>query len=305
MNYSLNQMKKSFRRYWLLYIMLVFVLLYYAVFHYAPLVGLQIAFRNYSPRKGIWGSQWVGLKYFKNFIRAFDFERIIKNTVFLSIYQLAANFTIPVILALLLNELRSKKLRKTVQMVTYAPHFLSMVVVTGLVISMLSPSNGILGKFFSVLEGKSVNYMAEPDAFRSIYVVSGVWQNAGWNSVIYIATIAGIDPSLYEAAVVDGASKFKRMIYITLPLLLPTITILFIMDSGKLLQVGYEKVYLLQNALNLKTSEVVSTYVYKKGLLNSQFSYASAVGLFNSVINFTLLLIVNRVVKHLDGNSLW
>ena len=147
--------------------------------------------------------------------------------------------------------------------------------------------------------------MAEPGAFRTIYVVSGVWQNAGWNSVIYIATIAGIDPSLYEAAVVDGASKFKRMIYITLPLLIPTITILFIMDSGKLLQVGYEKVYLLQNDLNLRTSEVISTYVYKKGLLNSQFSYASAVGLFNSVINFTLLLIVNRVVKHLDGNSLW
>ena len=297
--------KRSFKKYWPLYICLLLVLTYYVIFHYAPMMGIQIAFKDYSPSKGIWQSPWVGLKHFKRFFNTFDFTRILKNTVFISLYKLAVGFPIPILLAIMLNELRSKAFQKTIQMVTYAPHFLSLVVVAGLTISFLSPSTGIVNKLVTALGGQNVNYMAEPSYFRSIFVITGVWQNCGWNSVIYIATIAGIDPALYEAAVVDGASKLKRIIYITLPMLLPTITILFIMNSGRIMQVGYEKVLLLQNSLNLNTSEVISTYVYKNGLLKSKFSFSTAVGLFNSAINFTLLVLVNGISRRMSGNSLW
>lgn len=297
--------RKSLRRYWALYILLLLVMAYYVVFHYAPMYGVQIAFRNYSASKGIWGSTFVGFKHFERFFKAFDFKRLMGNTIGISLYQLAVGFPAPILLAILINEIRNRYFKKTVQMVTYAPHFLSLVVVTGIVTTFLSPSSGVVNQVIKSMGGEPVYFMAEPAYFKTIFVFSGVWQNVGWNTIIYLATIAGIDPELYEAAVMDGANKLRRILHVTLPMLVPTITILFIMNIGRLMQVGFEKVLLLQNDLNISASEVISTYVYKNGLLKGQFSFSTAVGLFNSVINFTLLVTVNAITRRMGGNSLW
>ena len=295
----------SLRKNWQLYLLLIPVLAFYFIFHYIPMYGVQIAFKSYSPVRGIWGSRWIGLTHFLAFFRTFNFWQIIWNTIGISLYQILVGFQVPIILALMINEVGNRYFKKTVQMITYIPYFLSVVVVVGMINTFLSPVNGIVNTFIGFFGFKPFYFMSEPGYFKTIYVLSNVWQNAGWGTIIYIATIAGIPQELYEAAVVDGASKFKRMMHITLPFLIPIIMNQLILRIGQLMQVGFEKVLLMQNPLNLNSSEVVSTYIYKRGLLGAEFSFSSAVGLFNSVINFILLVCVNRFSRTLTGNSLW
>lgn len=297
--------KRSFRKYWQIYLCLVPVLAYFIIFHYWPMYGVQIAFRDYNPLDGVSTSQWVGFKHFERFFRSYYFERLLVNTLVVSLYQLAVTFPIPILLAIMLNELNSSKFRKTMQMVTYAPHFLSVVVVVGMMANMFSPRTGIINHLLGLLGVEPIFFMSEPGWFRHLYVWSGVWQNTGWSSIIYIAAIAGIDSSLYEAAIVDGASRLKRVWHITLPGLLPTAIILLIMQCGSIMSIGFEKVYLMQNDMNLATSQIISTYVYKAGLVDAQFSFASAIDLFNSVINCTLLLVVNAISKKASDTSLF
>ena len=267
--------------------------------------GVQIAFRDYNPVDGISRSPFTGLKHFLRFFNSYQFIRVITNTAGISLYQLAVAFPAPIILAIMLSELRSTKFKKTMQMITYAPHFLSVVVVVGMMTTMLSPRTGVLNHGLRALGFEPIFFMAEPGWFKTLYVLSDVWQHCGWSSIIYIASIAGIDPNLYEAAIVDGASTFKRIIHITLPSILPTITILLILQCGRIMSIGFEKVYLMQNNINMPASDVISTYVYRAGLLNAQISFASAVGLFNSIINCTLLVIVNQFAKKKGETSLF
>lgn len=298
--------RRSWQKYWQLYLCLIPVTLYFAIFHYAPMYGLQIAFRDYNPVAGFLQSKWVGMKHFTRFFNSYYFERVLTNTVMISLYQLIFAFPAPILLALMLNELRSDRFRKFMQMLTYAPHFLSVVVVVGMLNTMLAPTTGIVNHALQAMGGERVFFMAESFWFKPLYVFSGIWQSMGWSSIIYIASIAGIDPALYEAAVVDGASRLRRVVHVTLPGILPTVIILLILQCGRIMNIGFEKVYLMQNALNLDSSEVISTYVYKSGMLSAQFSFASAVGLFNSVVNFAMLLLVNGISRTLgDRTSLF
>ncbi|NOU93983.1 ABC transporter permease subunit [Paenibacillus sp. LMG 31456] len=296
---------KSIRRNWDLYVLILPVIAYFFIFHYLPMYGVQIAFKEFMAVKGIGGSPWVGLKHFERFFNSYYSWRLIRNTLGLSLYQLVVSFPIPIILALLINEVRNNKFKRLVQTVTYSPHFLSTVVMVGLILVFLSPKNGMINLVIIALGGDPVYFMAETAWFKSIYVFSEVWQNAGWASIIYLAALAGIDPQLYEAAVVDGASKMKRIIHITIPCLMPTAIILLILNFGHVMSVGFEKVFLMQNNLNLESSEVISTYVYKNGLVGAQYSFSAAIGLFNSVINFTLLIVVNSISKRISQTSLW
>ncbi|MCL2832161.1 MAG: ABC transporter permease subunit [Treponema sp.] len=267
--------------------------------------GVQIAFRDFNPIDGVTRSPFVGLKHFLRFFNSYQFVRVITNTVGISLYQLAIGFPAPIILAILLSELRSNKWRKTMQMLTYAPHFLSVVVLVGMMTTMLSPRTGIVNFALRAVGFDNVFFMAEPAWFKTLYVFSGVWQNCGWSSIIYIAAIAGIDPNLFEAAIVDGASTFKRIIHVTIPSIMPTIIILLILQCGQIMSVGFEKVFLMQNNINMPASDVISTYVYRAGMINAQISFASAVGLFNSVINCALLVIVNQIAKKKGETSLF
>ncbi|MCR8632986.1 ABC transporter permease [Paenibacillus radicis (ex Xue et al. 2023)] len=296
---------KSIRRNWDLYVLILPVIAYFVIFHYLPMYGVQIAFKDFMAVKGIGGSPWVGLKHFERFFNSYYAWRLIRNTLGISLYQLAVSFPIPIILALLINEVRNNKFKRIVQTVTYAPHFLSTVVMVGLILVFLSPKNGMINLVIIALGGDPVYFMVENGWFKSVYVLSEVWQNAGWASIIYLAALAGIDPQLYEAAVVDGASKIKRIIHITIPSLMPTAIILLILNFGHVMSVGFEKVFLMQNNLNLESSEVISTYVYKNGLVGAQYSFSAAIGLFNSVINFTLLIVVNSISKRISQTSLW
>lgn len=275
------------------------------VFSYVPLYGLQIAFRRYSAKKGIWGSPWVGLEYFIRFFESPYFWTTLRNTFLLSIYSLIAGFPIPIILALMLNSFSHKRYRKVIQTVTYAPNFISTVVMAGMLILFLSPRIGIVNELLSVFGIPSINFMAEKGMWRHIYVWSGVWQNTGWNSVIFFAALAGVSPEFHEAAVVDGASKFQRLLYIDFPAILPTATILLILNCGSILSIGFEKAFLLQNDLNLSVSEIISTYVYKVGLRQMDMSYSTAIGLFNSAVNAGMLILVNWTANKLSGTSLW
>ncbi len=297
--------KRSGRKYWQLYLCLLPVAAYFIIFHYLPMYGVQIAFRDFNPVDGITGSVWVGFKHFERFFRSYYFGRLLRNTLLLSLYQLAVTFPMPILLAIMLNELRSNKFRKTMQMVTYAPHFLSVVVVVGMMFNMLSPRTGIVNHLLQSFGMEPIFFMSEPGWFRHLFVWSGLWQNMGWSSIIYIAAIAGIDSSLYEAAIVDGASRLRRIWHITIPGLMPTATILLIMQCGSIMSIGFEKVYLMQNDMNLETSQIISTYVYEAGMINSQFSFAASVDLFNSVINCALLIIVNTFAKKVGETSLF
>ncbi len=301
----LSSLIKSIKNDWSLYLLITPVIIYFLVFQYWPMYGVQIAFKDFLAVKGIWNSPWVGFKHFERFFSNYQFWRLLKNTLGISIYQLAVGFPLPILLALMMNEVGNKYFKKTVQMATYAPHFLSTVVLAGMVISFLSPTNGIINSLITFFGGKPIYFMAEPGWFKTIFVFSGVWQNAGWGSIIYMAALAGIDPSLYEAAEIDGASKIKRILYVTIPGILPTAIILLILDSGKIMNVGFEKSFLMQNPLNISSSEVISTYVYKSGLVGAQYSFATAVGLFNSVVNFILLLTVNKISKSTSETGLW
>ena len=275
------------------------------IFSYVPMYGIQLAFRRYNGRAGIWGSPWVGLYYFQRFFESPYFESTIRNTLVLSLYGLIVSFPIPIILALMLNSFRHKRYRKVIQTVTYAPNFISTVVMCGMIILFLSPSVGVINNIMNFFSLDPLNFMAKKEYWRHIYVWTGVWQSTGWSSVIYFAALSGISPELHEAGRCDGATKLQLIRHIDLPSILPTATILLIMNCGSILSVGFEKAYLLQNNLNLTVSEIISTYVYKVGLINNDISYSTAIGLFNTLINLILLVAVNKAADKLSGNSLW
>lgn len=297
--------KRSFRRHWQLYLLVIPPVLYFIIFKYLPMANAVLAFKNYNVLKGIWGSPWVGTQYFEMFFRNPAFVTLIKNTLYISFYQLIVGFPIPILLALALNEVKSARFKKTVQMVTYAPYFISTVVMVSIIMLFLSPRLGIVNTINGELGFEAVNYLGEPGMFRTVYVLSDVWQTMGYSAVIYLAALAGVDPSLYEAAKVDGANRFQKILNVDLPGILPAAVIILILSVGNIMALGFEKMYLLQNPLNLSTSEIISTYVYKIGLLNANYSFATAVGLFNSLINLVLLLVVNAIAKRASNTSLW
>ncbi|CAM3803883.1 MULTISPECIES: ABC transporter permease [Paenibacillus] len=296
---------RQVRKNWQLYLLFLPVLLYFIVFHYVPMYGVQIAFKDFIANKGILESPWVGFKHFERFFNSFYFWRIIKNTLGIGLYELIVGFPIPIILALMINEARSGRFRRFIQTVTYAPHFLSTVVVVGMIMMFLSPVSGLVNFIITSFGGEPIAFMTEPSWFKSIYVWSGVWQSMGWSSIIYLAALAGIDPQLHEAAKVDGAGWFRRIWHINLPGIAPTMIILLILNIGSILGVGFEKVFLMQNSLNMEASDVIATNVYRSGILGAQYSYSAAVGLFNSVVNFIMLITVNRIARRVSETSLW
>lgn len=297
--------KKSVIKNWRLYVMCAPAVIFFILFAYKPMYGIIIAFKNFSMKKGIMGSPWVGFDNFMRLFTSYWFPVILKNTLTLSILSLILGFPIPIILALLLNEVKNDRFRKTFQTISYAPHFISIVVLCGMVTLFVSPSSGIINKFITMLGGEPVAFLQEPAMFKWVYVLSGVWQEMGWGSIIYFATLSGVDKSLIEAAEMDGASRLQKIWYINLPVLVPTIIVLLILNCGSLLGVGYEKVYLLQNATNVSASEVISTYVYKVGLEQSDFSFGTAAGLFNSVVNSIILIIANAISDRATHTSLF
>lgn len=297
------------RRDWQLYLFLLIPVVYIIIFAYVPMGGLQIAFKDFAARKGIFGSPWVGLKHFKKFFSSVYFGRTVGNTLALSAYSLACGWPLPIIVALMLNCYRSQKVKSITQTIMTLPHFISVVVLVGMMFQMFSARNGIYGAAIFRLTGtRPADPFATPSNFRHFYLWSGVWQDFGWGSIIYLAALAGVDPSLHEAATVDGASRFKRVLHVDLPTILPTIVIMLILRFGSIMSIGFEKVFLLQNDLNLSYSEVISTYVYKVGLSGggkTDFSYATAIGFFNSVVNLALIVVVNFIAGKVGDTSLW
>lgn len=287
-----------------LYLLLLPVVVLSLLFAYKPMYGVLIAFKDYSPALGIDGSPWVGFKHFEKFFHSYQFSTTIKNTIVISLYSIAT-FPIPIVLALMVNQMRANRFRRFFQTVSYMPHFISTVVMVGLMLILLSPSTGLVGNLYKLFGGDAPDLIGSAGWFSSIYVWSDVWQHVGWDSIIYIAALSTVDPSLYEAATVDGASRWHKIRYIDIPMLMPTAITLLILRVGGLLGVGFEKVYLMQNDLNITASEILSTYIYKIGLLSSQYSFSSAVNLFNTVINFLLLILVNQISKKYSENSLW
>jgi putative aldouronate transport system permease protein len=298
---------KDMAKVWQLYVLMALPFAYIIIFKYVPMYGAQIAFKNFIATKGIWGSPWVGFDNFTRFFESYEFWTIMGNTIGLSFYQLAAGFPFPIILALSLNYVMHDKFKKMVQMVTYAPHFISVVVMVGIIFQVLDPRIGIVSEMLRALGLGTGNLLGQAEYFKSIYVWSGVWQNVGFSCIIYLAALAGIDPALHEAAVVDGATKLRRMWHIDLPGIVPIAMILLILEVGRMLEIGFEKAFLMQNPLNLQASEIIDTYVYKVGLASTvvNFSYSSAIGLFKNAINLILLLTVNRLAKKMGQSSLW
>jgi len=296
---------KRVLRNWQLYVFLIPTILYFLIFRYYPMYGLQIAFRNYKASKGIWGSQWVGMRNFQRFFATADFWQLLENTLAISVGNLLISFPVPIILALLLNQMPSKRYKKIVQTVIYAPHFISTVVMVGIIFLFFSPSSGIINHLIVAFGGEPIHFMAEASMFRPLYIGSEIWQGAGWGSILYLAALASINPELHEAAVVDGANKLQRVWHIDIPGILPTVVIMFILNSGKVMAVGFEKAYLMQTSLNISTSEIIATYVYKRGLLNSQFSFSATVGMFESVVNLVLIVTVNFISRKVSDSSLF
>ncbi len=302
---SRRGLRKRILRNWELYLMFLPVLVYFIVFHYMPMYGVQIAFKKFSAVKGIAGSPWRGLYYFKRFFESYQFGQLIGNTLGLSIYSLVVNFPMPILLALMMNELRSERMKRCVQTVTYAPHFISTVVMCSMISLFLSPTSGWINQLIKFFGGEPTYFLGRPEYFKTIYVLSGVWQNTGWSSIIYMAALSGIDPMLHDSATIDGASRIQRILHINLPGIMPTTIILLIMNCGSIMSVGFEKVFLLMNDLNRSSAEIISTFVYQRGLIDRDYSYASAIGLFNSVINLILLLTVNAISRKVSETSLW
>jgi putative aldouronate transport system permease protein len=296
--------RKRLVRYWQLYLLVLLPLAYIIIFKYVPMLGVQIAFKNYNIVKGVWGSDWVGMQHFRQFFHSPNFWPILMNTFQISLVTLLFNFPAPIILALFLNEIRTGFFKKSVQMITYAPHFISTVVMSGMILLFLSPT-GEIGKIFGLFGMKAANYLGIPQDFKFVYALTDMWQHVGYASIIYLAALSGINPDLYEAARVDGASRFMKMLNVDLPGIMPAIVVLLILSTGDVLNVGFEKTYLLQNSLNLPGSEVIATYVYKVGLINANYSYSTAIGVFNSVITFVLLVLVNWVARRFSEHSLW
>ena len=297
-------MKRNLKRYRYIYLMLFLVILYYAVFCYAPMGGVVIAFQNFKPALGITGSKWVGLKHFVDFLTGPYAWRLIRNTLLINILQIMFAFPVPIFIALLINEIHCKAYKKVVQTVSYMPHFISLVVMCGLLVTF-SRSDGIFNDFLSLFGVERTNLLANAKWFRPLYVFSGIWQEAGWGSIIYLATLSSIDPGLYEAATIDGANRFQRMIYVSFPGLLPIIIVQLIMRIGNILTTGFEKVFLLYSPLTYETADIISTYIYRQGLELSNYSYGTAVGLFNSIVNLIILVAANHFVGKLTGESLW
>ncbi|MEZ0536470.1 ABC transporter permease [Caldicellulosiruptoraceae bacterium PP1] len=299
--FSFKQILKNYQ----LYLLIMPTFLYFIIFKYIPMYGVLMAFEDYVPSRGIIGSPWVGLRHFVNFFNSFNFWDLIKNTVYLSVFQLIITFPFPIIIALMLNELTNEKIKKTIQTIIYAPYFISTVVLVGMMYVFLSPSSGIVNKIIEAISGNTIDFFSAPEWFRPLYIISSLWQGTGFGTVIYMAALASVDPQLHEAAIVDGASKLKRIFVIDLPAIMPVIIIQLILAVGNIMNVGFEKTFLMQTPLNLDVSEIIQTYVYKAGLLQAQYSFSTAVGLFNAVINFILLITVNALVKKISETSLW
>ena len=294
---------RKIKTHWQLYLLLMPALVYFLVFKYYPMYGLQIAFKNFRAIDGIWGSKWIGFRHFNRFFNSYYVWDLIRNTLLINLYSLAL-FPISIIVALSLNELRDGPFKKAAQTITYAPHFISTVVLVGMIIAFLDPDTGIVNNFIKFLGFEPVNFMTNPRWFKSIYVWSGQWQNLGWGAIIYLAALAGVDPQLHEAAKIDGATRLQRVRHINIPSIMPTIIIMLILNMGSMMSIGFEKILLMQNPLNLESSQVIQTYVYESGLLHGQYAYSTAIGLFNSVFNFLLLLFANRITRR-TGTSLW
>ena len=301
-----NHWKQVFRH-WQLYAFLVLPIVYFLIFRYTPLAGLQIAFRKYAARGGIWDSQWVGLKNFQKFFESYQFERVLANTLRLSFYSLIASFPLPIIFALALNSMLNERYKKVLQLVTYAPYFISTTVLVGMFMAVLNARTGLYATVYSaIFNTYPSDLFADVNLFPHLYVWSGVWQNLGWDSIIYVAALSSVPVELHEAAQIDGASRYQRVIHVDLPTILPTASILLILSFGSIMDIGFEKVFLMQNKINLRLSETISTYVYKVGLTSgSDYSLSTAIGLFNSVVNLVLLLSVNTVTKKLSNTSLF
>ena len=297
----LRQMAKRYD----LYLMLLLPMAWYLIFHYGPLYGLQIAFKNFNPGKGILGSPWVGFDHFERFFDSYYFGRLLWNTLTINLLSLLIAFPIPIFLALIVTEIRGKRFSKWLQNITYVPHFISVVVIVGILTVFLSPSTGPVNKLIEAFGGTPVRFMESAGWFKSIYIGSNIWQSMGWQSIIYIAALSGVNPDLYEAAKMDGASRLRRIRHVSLPGIIPVIVILLILDVGHFMNIGFEKILLMQNNLNLESSDVISTFVYTTGILKGEYSYTSAIGLFNSLINLTLLLLVNRFARKTSETSLW
>jgi multiple sugar transport system permease protein/putative aldouronate transport system permease protein len=290
---------------WQFWLIIAVPLAYIVVFNYVPMSGILMAFKDYSPRRGIWESPWVGLKWFKQFLTTPSGLTVIANTLRLGFYSLLAGFPIPILLAIGLNEIRSLRFKKTVQMMTYAPYFISVVVMVGMMMQLMDLRIGIFNRIIALLGGQAVNFFGQPGIFPHLYVWSGIWQTMGYSSIIYIAALAGVSRELQEAALVDGASRLQRIWHVDLSGIRPTIVILLIFNCGSIMSIGFEKVYLMQNSINMATSEVISTFVYKVGLQNANYSFSTAVGVFNSVIAFILMISVNQISKKLTDTSVW
>ena len=288
-----SDLRKRILDNWQLYLLLLIPVVITIIYKYGPMYGIQIAFRDFRASRGITGSEWVGLEWFERFFTSPNASRMIRNTVLLSFYSLLWSFPVPILLSLALNQLRFKRFRSVVQTVIYAPHFISTMIICGMLRIFLSPSGGLINLLF----GTNIDFLTESSLFRTIYIASGIWQEAGWGTIIYLATLSSIDTSLYEAAKVDGASVFQRILNIDIPELLPIAVIQLIMSASGLLNVGFEKVWLLQTDLNKATSDVIAVYVYEQGIQNASYSYATAIGLFNTAVNIVLLIVVNKIAK--------
>jgi putative aldouronate transport system permease protein len=303
MSFSLRIRRIS--RAWQLYVLLTPALVYIVIFEYWPMYGVQIAFKNYNPADGFTDSPWVGLTHFIRFVNSYQFGQVLGNTLWIAVLGLVVAFPIPIILALLVNQLQSERFKKFTQTVLYSPAFISTVVVVGIMFVVLSPRSGLVNNAIQLAGGEPIFFMGSAEWFRPIYVISDVWQNAGFSMIVYLAALAAIDPALHDAAKVDGASKLQRIRHIDLPGIMPVITILFILAIGNLLNVGFEKALLMQTPLNLSSSEIIQTYVYHAGLQQAQFSYSAAIGLFNSLLNLALLLFFNTVARRANQATLW
>ena len=293
------------RRNWGLYLLMVPAIVIFICFTYLPMYGVIIAFKDFRPARGIWGSNWAGLKYFTQYFNSYMFSNTIINTLVISLYTLVVTFPLPILLALMCNQMYARRFKKVFQVSTYLPHFISTVVMCGMIIMFLSPSSGVIPKLLGIFGIRIGDLMGNAGAFSGIYVWTEVWQHLGWDSIMYIAALSAIDPQLYEAAEVDGASKWQKIRTIDIPMLVPTMVTLFILRCGSLLGVGFEKVYLLQNDLNIAKSEIISTYLYKMGLKSNQYSYSAAIGLFNNVVNFVILILVNQISRKISDTSLF
>lgn len=298
-------MKKTLKSKWQLLLMFSIPLIWYIIFCYVPMYGIQLAFRDYNPRMGYLESPFVGLKYFKQFFSSYYWKDIMWNTVSISLYSILLGFPVPIILAVIINELPGQKFKKILQNITYIPHFISIVVLCGMLYLFLSPQYGILNSLLGVFGIGPIGFLESSKYFKGVYVLSEIWQESGWSSIIYIAALAGVDPALYEAATIDGAGRFKRIWHISLPGIMPTIVTLLILRIGQMMSIGFEKAYLLQNDLNMQSSEIISTLVYKQGILLGNIGYATAVGLMNSLINLTLIILANKACKKFFDASLW